>query len=136
MNCSDDFWCRTSEDPTLKQCVPYSKENQACGGFLHSEIRCESSFSCEERYDSVELFGKCTSKHNNCQVFFEKNGQTQSINYSIGESFQGLGDNWCNTCLCGPNGDVGCTKKYCFKKEKRNERSTFSSFVVAITNES
>lgn len=118
-NCTQDSWCRVTEDVNHKQCAPFAQENEVCGGYTPPELemRCASNLSCEERrdpkLDPVDLPGKCTDKVNNCQVSFEENGQIRKRNYSIGDSFKGFNNNWCNTCICGPNGEIGCTKKYC-----------------------
>lgn len=53
----------------------------------------------------ADLPGKCTDIHKNCPY--------EGRNYSIGESFKGLGDNWCNNCICLENGAVACTLMMC-----------------------
>lgn len=131
-DCDTGFWCRvkprnhiSTSVNTEKHCVPFMAEGESCNGYTLPEYfeRCSTEFSCEARGHPllVDAPGICTNRVKNCLVTFTFNQKEYSRNYSIGESFQGLGDNYCNQCICmDTNGetDVACTRKYCTPRDE------------------
>lgn len=124
-DCPRNHWCRSvDENFSSFQCTPFAKEGENCNGYTmpqHYE-KCAPGFSCEERGSPliVDAPGTCTSLVENCRV--ELNNESASYwpysgsifrNYSVGESFQGFGQNWCNRCMCMDSGGVTCTEMAC-----------------------
>ena len=126
-DCPSKEWCRSIDERYSEfHCVPFAKEGDSCNGFTlpQNYERCAEGFSCEQRGCPfiADAPGICTSKTHNCQI--EMNNMTHqnsywpfsgSIfrNYSYGESFDGIGDNWCNRCICMESGAIVCTEMLC-----------------------
>ena len=126
-DCPSKQWCRTiDESYSAFHCVPYAKEGEHCNGYTMPQNyeSCAPGFSCESRGSPllVDAPGICTSRTRNCRV--EMNNMTHQNsywpysgslfrNYSYGESFEGIGDNWCNRCICMESGMIACTEMGC-----------------------
>lgn len=128
-DCSKDHWCRNSQFQHFSDrvCVPYADVNHRCGGYGMEayEERCHPDLSCQDRNDPriVDDPGICTNMTHSCALSFHNVSLGDDFglldhtfptrHYNVGESFQGLGDNHCNTCICLANKQIACTKMAC-----------------------
>lgn len=99
-DCSADSWCRQTEYGEM-ECTPYVQEGDTCGGFTLPWLyeQCDPSLTCVGDPMIPDLPGECAT----CDYY--------GTPYSAGDSFTAL--DGCNTCFCGDNGVVGCTKIAC-----------------------
>ena len=99
-SCDATSWCRQTEFG-YNECTPYVGEGDTCGGYVLPWYyeRCEPGLVCTTDPMIPDLQGECAT----CDY----NG----TGYAAGESFPS--DDGCNTCFCGEDGLVGCTKRLC-----------------------
>ena len=98
--CSSDSWCRQTEYGH-SECTPYVGDGESCGGYVlpWTYEQCEPGLVCTTDPFIPDLSGVCAT----CDY----NG----TGYAAGESW--TSDDGCNTCFCGEDGSIGCTKRAC-----------------------
>ena len=101
-DCSADSWCRQTEYGS-QECVPYQQSGDSCGGFTLPWLyeQCDPSLTCVTDPFIADIPGVCATCNYN------------GTPYDAGDSFPA--DDGCNTCFCGDNGVIGCTKIACLQ---------------------
>ena len=99
-DCPSWEWCGYSSS-SERTCKAYVGAGDSCEGFTLPEYyeRCDPSLTCVTDPYIADLPGVCAT----CDYF--------GTPYMAGDSF--TANDGCNTCFCGEDGLVGCTKIAC-----------------------
>ena len=99
-DCSADTWCRQNEAGVLT-CVPFVGAGDSCEGFTLPWYyeRCEAGLQCVSDPTIADIPGICATCDYNGEPYME------------GDSF--TADDGCNTCSCGADGAIACTRMLC-----------------------
>jgi hypothetical protein len=99
-DCDADSWCRQTQEGG-SECVAFAGPGETCGGYVlpWTRGRCDEDLSCVHPEATGDIPGKCGT----CGY--------EGTAYQLGETFPA--SDGCNTCTCGEDGLIACTKIFC-----------------------